>query len=74
MKTLYKKLIDDIENMIWNNYYRTEALRGYCEYLEGEKIGSVMLENLLSDITHSQKQILEIIDEEMHKIIYKEFL
>ena len=73
IKIMYKQLIDNIENMLWDNYYRTEVLRGYCENLEGEYIGSVMLENLLSDITGSQKKMLEIIDKETSRIARMEF-
>ena len=53
----------EIIDMAYNNYYRMEALRGYCENLEGDELKSDMAESLLSDICKRQKELIRKIDE-----------
>ena len=58
------KIID----MATDNYYKMEALRGYCEYLEGGSLSSTMAATLLDEICSRQKEIITKIDTDSTKI------
>ena len=53
----------DITDEILNNYFRIDALRGYCESLDGERASSVMLYTLLEEICVKQKNILDLLEQ-----------
>ena len=58
--------LSDLESQIidlaWNNYYKTDVLRGYCENNMGEKISSVMMVTLLDELCTEQRNLINFID------------
>ena len=58
----------EIIDMATDNYYKMEALRGYCKYLEGDSLSSTMAATLLDEICYRQKEIITKIDTYSTKI------
>ena len=67
--------LSDLESKVmdlaWNNYYKTEVLRGYCENSMGEKVSSVMMTTLLDEICSGQRELIRIVDKYTTDFNYK---
>lgn len=56
--------------LMTDNYFRIEALRGYCESMDGGSISSTMVVTLLEEISKKQKEIISFIDSESTNLAY----
>jgi len=66
------KMFDELADIAWNCYYKTEIMCGYCENIESHEISSVMFCSLISEIRDIQKDVISKIDifttEQYHKL------
>ena len=56
------ELSSKLSDIAWNNYYKIETLKGYCENVMPDPLPSVMLFSLLDEICINSKQIIKLAD------------
>ena len=60
----------DALGLVTDNYFRIEALRGYCENLDDENVSSAMMTVLLEDISKKQYELIKYIDNNSTKLAH----
>ena len=68
MEQEFLDFASEIIDLANDNYYRMEALRGYCENLDGEKASSTMIKTLLDEICIKQTELIRKADEDSTKL------